>query len=98
MLHFDYMSAAQKFAADTQSWGGIIDTLFYTTDGSGGWKESCDNAHGGLDVSWAFHRSPVQIKLEAPQRFIDMLVEQVEQGVDESFDAEQWMTLLEQFK
>lgn len=46
-----------------------------------------DNAHGGLDVSWAFHESPEYIMAEAPQRFIDEIAAQLEQAIGETYNA-----------
>lgn len=50
----DYLSACRQFSKDTAEWGALDSYKFYTTTGDG-WEESCDNASGGIDVSWAFH-------------------------------------------
>lgn len=93
-----YIESCIKFAAETKNWGDMYEYSHYTTDGIGGWEESCDNAHGGLDVSWAFHESPEYIKAEAPQRFVDEIAAQLEQAIDEGWDTEQLGSLLEMVK
>ena len=35
----------------------------------GGWTSSCDNAHGGVGVGWAFGKSEAEIRRLAPQKF-----------------------------
>lgn len=63
----DYVIACKSFANDTRDWFAIGNRgLLYTTDGGQGWKESCDNAHGGIDISWAFHTSDEDIAADAP--------------------------------
>lgn len=70
MLLKDYISAAKTFAAETQEWGNLNGYSFYTTTGDA-WEESCDNASGGIDISWAFHESAEKIEKEAGQHFIN---------------------------
>lgn len=69
----EYESACRKFAEDQRSWEGLEPGQFYTTNGPGDWKESCDNAHGGLDVSWAFYQTKRDIYNLAPTHMIKQL-------------------------
>lgn len=84
----DYKNACLQFAEETKEWGSLDDYKLYTTDNSG-WRESCDNAHGGLDVCWAFHQTPEQIAEQAPQRFVDQIAEMLAIALDDGWDAEQ---------
>lgn len=92
-----YVESCLKFASDSKDWGGIDGYRHYSSDGSGGWYESCDNAQGGLDVSWAFHRGENEIIGNAPHAFIDFLLESVEQGIEEAFDDGQWSAVFNEF-
>lgn len=90
----DYTTAAQRFAEDSREWGGLDQYKFYTTAGDE-WRETCDNAHGGLDLSWAFRETSATIAAEAPQRFLDQLADQLEQLIDEEADGQQLAALLD---
>lgn len=90
----EYTTAAKRFSADSAGWGDISPYAFYTTAGDR-WAETCDNAHGGLDISWAFHENAATIEAEAPQRFLDQLADLLEQGIDEQCDAQQLSALLD---
>lgn len=95
----DYTTAALRFSTDSANWGSLDPYKFYTTGSltthADWWAESCDNAVGGLDISWAFHESVDAIHAEAPQRFIDQISAQLEQLIDESADAQQLAALLD---
>ena len=54
----EYTESVRAFARDTAEWGGLDPYRYYTATRSG-WEETCDNAHDGIDVSWAFHRPDV---------------------------------------
>ena len=69
----EYTNICIKFAEDTAEWFALDNYKFYTTS-IFGWKESCDNAHGGIDISWAFHMDGMEIRERAPQEFINELV------------------------
>ncbi len=97
MLLKDYIEAAKTFAEDTKGWGNINEYAYYTTTGNG-WDESCDNAAGGIDVSWAFHESTEKIEKEAGQHFIDEIAVRLEQGIDEGWNAEQLQEVLKLMK
>lgn len=69
-----YISCCKKFAEDTQKWGKLDGCKFYTTKDDWDWEETCDNAHGGFDVSWAFHMSAADIEKYAPQEFCEIVI------------------------
>lgn len=97
MLLKEYIDCCKEFAEDTKNWGKLNQYNFYTTNGLC-WNESCDNNHGGLDISWAFHKTSEYIEQEAPQIFINIFTDQVSQGIDEQIDESQWNILLKNFK
>ena len=97
MLLKDYIDAAKTFAEDTKDWGNINQYAYYTTNGNG-WDESCDNASGGLDISWAFHETDDKIEKEAGQHFIDEIAARLEQGIDEGWEADQLNEVLKLMK
>lgn len=97
MKYSEYLNGALQFARDSKKWGGMMSGKFYVTTGDN-WLDSCDNAEGGLDISWAFHEKADDIRAAAPQHFINELVENVEQGLGEEFDEQQWKTTLDLFK
>ena len=97
MLLQDYISAAKTFAAETQEWGNLNGYSFYTTIGDA-WQESCDNASGGIDISWAFHESAEKIEKEAGQHFVNEIADRLEQGIDEGWEADQLQEVLKLMK
>lgn len=97
MVLQDYIESAQTFATETKDWGSLNEYAYYTTTGNG-WDESCDNAPGGLDISWAFHESSEKIEKEAGQHFINEIADRLEQGIDECWDADQLQEVLKLMK
>lgn len=78
-----------KRTEDTREWGGISEFVWYTTtNNTNDWVESSDNAHGGMDVSWAFHLSEQEIKRIAPYRFINEIRELLQVAVDDGWDKD----------
>ena len=53
MTYNNYLTDCLTFARETAKWAALDHYSVYTTNGSG-WKESCDNNNGGIDVKWAF--------------------------------------------
>lgn len=96
MFLANYTTICINFANDTKEWGNIDPYKFYTTQGVS-WVETADNAHGGLDVSWAFQMSNEQIKRYAHKEYLKQLQAAVEQAIDEDFDSEQVYVLVKQF-
>ncbi len=62
MLLKDYIESAKNFSEETKAWGNLNEYAYYTTTGNS-WEESCDNASGGIDISWAFHESAEKIEI-----------------------------------
>ena len=94
MTYNEYAAACKNFSRNSQEWIGMDSRKFYTTSQtSEGWEESCDNAHGGLDVSWAFHRAEKDIEEEAPGMYARQIIETVKCMIDnrESYDT-MWET------
>lgn len=86
MLLHDYIESCIKFAADTKDWAGLDSYKYYTATQNGNWEESCDNAHGGLGVDWAFLLSESNVMRFAPEWFIrechDKLISLIDNNVD----------------
>ncbi len=66
----DYTEACISFAHDSREWGDLMPFMIYSTDGRASWIETSDNAHGGIDVSWAFHLSDEEIRALAPAHLL----------------------------
>ena len=90
-----YTNAAIKFAADSADWNELDSSAFYSTSVTDTWAETSDNAHGGLLLDWAFHLSEDEIRARAPQEMLDQLATQLEQAIDEGWDADQLGAILE---
>lgn len=97
MLLKDYIESAKVFAEESKDWRNLNEYAYYTTNGNS-WKESCDNASGGIDISWAFHESAEQIEKEAGQHFVNEIADRLEQGIDEGWEAEQLQEVLKLMK
>ena len=90
-----YTNAAIKFAKDSADWDEMNSRSFYSTSVTDIWAETCDNAHGGLLLGWAFHLSEDAIRARAPQEMLDQLAAMLDQAIDEGWDAEQLGAILE---
>ena len=90
-----YTNAAIKFAKDSADWADMDTRAFYSPSGTDIWAETCDNAHGGLLLDWAFHLSEDEIRTSAPQKMLDQLASMLDQAIDEGWDAEQLGAILE---
>ena len=83
----DYRTACLTFAAATRDFGALNAFAHYTTadhgddELGGNVVYSSDNAHGGLDVRWAFRQSDSEIDRQAAMRYQDALI--AAQGDDE---------------
>ena len=64
----EYTDIRLRFAEDTKNDGALDDGRCVVTY-RGGWTSSCDNAHGGVGVGWAFGKSEAEIRRLAPQKF-----------------------------
>jgi DNA-binding XRE family transcriptional regulator len=74
----EYEESCRAFAKESAEWGGVDEHKFYTTTGSGEWEETCDNRHGGIDVSWAFHRSDRLVRAMSAEMFRSALLDFVQ--------------------
>jgi hypothetical protein len=91
-----YTNIAIKFAEDTREWGGISEFVWYTTtNNTNDWVESSDNAHGGMDISWAFHLTENKIRELAPYQFINEIRELLQLAVDDGWDKDGLQSILD---
>lgn len=97
MLLKDYIESAKVFAEESKDWRSLNEYAYYTTNGNSQ-EESCDNASGGIDISWAFHESAKQIEKEAGQHFVNEIADRLEQGIDEGWEADQLQEVLKLMK
>ena len=88
MLIKDYTENCLKFAKETKKWGSLNPYHYYLTNGFS-WNETCDGNGGGLDVSWAFNRSNNEIKELAPQKFVDLIHEEITTAIDNDLSADE---------
>lgn len=91
-----YADICKRFAADTKEWSRLDDSRFYTTDCSE-WCESCDNAHGGIDVSWAFHMDEKAIEEMSAEMLFELLMEKLRLALDDEWDIEGYALIYETF-
>ncbi len=66
----EYTEICVRFAEDTKNDGDLDDGRFFVTY-RGGWMSSCDNAHGGVGIRWAFGKSEEEIRRMASQKFFE---------------------------
>ena len=66
----EYTEICLRFAEDTKNDDGLDDGRFFVTY-RGGWTSSCDNAHDGIGVRWAFRKNEVEIRRLAPQKLLE---------------------------
>ena len=92
-----YAEICKKFSNDSSDWSDLPFGSFYTTDGSYDWKESFDNAHGGIDVSWAFHLTEKQIDYRAAEQLFNALKEELQIAVDDGWEQDQLAEVLRIF-
>ena len=64
----EYTKICLNFAEDTKNDGDLDDGRFFVTY-RGGWISSCDNAHGGIGLRWAFGKTEDEIRRLAPEMF-----------------------------
>ena len=79
--NMSYAFICKKFSSDTADWNSLTDTQFYTTRGSE-WTETPDNAHNGIDISWAFHLTDKEIDKRATDELFDIITSELINGDD----------------
>ena len=87
MLIKDYTENCIKFAEETKC-KSLNPYCYYLTDGFS-WNETCDGNGGGLDVSWAFNMPNNEIKKLAPQKFVDLIHEEIITAIDNDLSADE---------
>lgn len=92
----NYAEICKKFSADTTEWGDLDEFKFYTTDGSE-WKETCGNAHNGVDVSWAFQLSNEEIEQQAAEQLYEQLIDELDLAISDEWDKDSFETIFEKF-
>lgn len=99
MNYNEYMNACLDFAEKSQDWLGIDRTQFYTTSpiDEGGWCESCDNAHGGISVEWAFKLSAEKVRELCPGEYARQILAIMRCMIDDEDDYDTMRDMLEDF-
>ena len=92
-----YADICKKFAHDTAEWSRLVFENFYTTDGSFDWSESSDNAHNGIDVSWAYGLEDYEIEYAAAERLFEFLQEEIQLAVDDEWDIEDLSATIDKY-
>lgn len=91
-----YAEICKKFATETADWGGLDEYKFYTTDGSS-WTETADNSNNGVDVSWAFHLSAVEIEQRAAEQLFEQLMAELDLADSDGWDSDGYQNILKKF-
>lgn len=79
----DFIDRSKKFAEDTKNLSSLDKDKRYTTDVVGGWSETTENEHGGMDVTWAFHLTENAIEKIAPEEHNRQIEEEGQILLDE---------------
>ena len=66
----EYTEICLQFAEDTKNDGALDEGRFFVTY-RGGWMSSCDNAHSGVGVRWAFGKNETEIRRLAPKKLLE---------------------------
>lgn len=98
MKYDEYLNACLKFAKDTENWDAenwswLDRSRWFTTNGGGGYEESCDNANGGIDVAWAYKMDPDKVRKYAPQEFMDCCVEFLDMALNDPSAANDFVKM-----
>ncbi len=83
----NYIEGVKAFNKETMEWSYLDDKYQYIASGnvSEPWEKSCDNAHGGLYISWAFKKENLtneEILEHYYEELIDILRLDMENEVD----------------
>lgn len=93
-----YLNACLKFAKDTENWSWLDRSHWFTTNGGGDYEESCDNANGGIDISWSFRLRADKVRAAAPQKFADAFTESLQLAIDnDDRDPDQLQAIVDLF-
>lgn len=98
MTYNNYLADCLDFSKASAIWSELDPRKPYITTNGSGWQESCDNNNGGIDVSWAFHRSSSDIRQDAPQHFADAFAELLQLAIDnDDRDPDQLQAIVDLF-
>ena len=97
MTFENYVKSCKQFSADTAEWVGVDPSQQYTTAEPCGWAETCDNAHGGLLLGWAFHMEESDIDKYAEDEYIQRIADDSNQLIDEDGDLQQWQAFINKY-
>lgn len=92
----NYAEICKRFSNDTAEWGGLDEYKFYTTGGES-WEEASDNAHDGIDVSWAFHLMDEEIEMRAAEELFEQLMNELDLADSEGWDSENFKKIYNKF-
>lgn len=59
------------------------------------WIELVDNEHRGLDVSWACGKSTREIRILAPQMFINRVKDEILTAIDDDAEPEELIKIVQ---
>ena len=88
-LYSSYLKACFLFAEDSKEWIEFNKYMFYTTNHSSGYEETSDNAHGGYDVTWAFHMSVEEIVKDCAVHYYEQILDKYEVTIEAFEDDEE---------
>ena len=97
MTFENYVKSCKQFAAETAEWSDTEFDKHYTTVEPYGWLETCDNAHGGLNVLWAFHMPEKFIEENADGAYLSSIYDDAQQLIDEDGDLHQWQAFIKKY-
>ena len=98
MTYNEYLNACLDFAEKSQDWLWLDRTQFYTTSiDEGGWRESCDNAHGGIAVDWAFKLGAAKVRELCPGEYARQILDIMRCMIDDEDDYDTMRDMLEDF-
>ena len=72
----EYNNACIKFAAETSNRTSLDENNHFQTTGNE-WEETTDGSTAGVSIKWAFGKSPEEITAQAPQKFIDEILNEI---------------------
>ena len=84
----EYTEICKRFADDTKEWAKLPNE-FYMAD-TDCWREliDLDERYDLIDVSWAFHMSADEVEAAAPQKMMDILVEEMTRANTEGWHTD----------
>lgn len=101
MTYEKYLNSCLEFAKDTASWGYDAirqSTNMFVTGQTQWWEETCDNAHGGLGVEWAFKLDEKTIREECPGYYAAYIIAWVRSSLDNGCDTDTIYDILDTFE